>query len=1184
MSADTVTPPPAPPQLPPVTPSAPTAPTAPPVSHRRRWFRRFLPLLTLLVVSAWFLPAIVANTGLRNHLARRALADLHGSVDVGGASLGWFAPLELRDVTLKDEAGRTVVSVPKITTQKSLLDLARNPADPGEITLEGPTIALVCEKNATNLETALAEYLKDDGRPARPTRVPVAVRVSGGQLTLTDAENGKTTSVENLAATVSAPANRSEPVAVAFTSATGGVSAELVLGDAGSAKLVSTGLALDTFAPLLKRLDPNLSLAGAVTTDLQLSWGKDATGRPRFAVAGTAGAKQLVVSAPWLNGDTLRLDSAELPLNVEVTGSSVSVQRFDLACDVGTVSIAGTFDPNEPTEQLLMRPGVTARASIELSRLAAKVPKLLRVKGGTELREGKVALTLTSQADPSGVVWQGHILTSAIRAVRDGKVIHWEQPLHVEFTGRYASGQVPTFDKFVCTSDFIAVNAKTTPETVQAAATVLLNRLGERLAEFLDLGGATLAGEATVQLVGRREPTGAFKAEGAVVLKDFAITDHNGRGLKEPALTLKLKATGRAPASGPVQLATASVGLSADGDELNLTLLEPVADVRALASGAVDLTVRGDLTRWKARIAAVTAVPAYEMGGTAVVSGKARFAADRITVERLTVGLTNAKFRGAGVFIDEPILNATGDFTLVRSTGVATVAALTLNSAPLSVTNGTLTFELKTDLAVSGDGQCVTDLNRLGATLKLYADPRGPDAFYGRGAGPVRFRYAGDVTTFAATLDVTNFAYGPKEKLVWAEPALRLEANGNYADSADAVTLTVARAERPGLALDAKGQLARITTTQDLNFSGSLRYDWAKLTPLAREFLGATFNATGTGTRALALSGQLAPATAPPAAPPGGIVLRAPGELAGAAAPSVLVGLRGEAALGWDTLKAHGFDVGTGELKTSLARGVLTVAPVTATFGGGKVTLAPTVKLDPAPGVLTLAKGPVVEHAKLTPQATSGALGYALPAFANATQAEGELSATIDDNRIPLADATQATLKGTLVIHKAQVGAGPVVAELAKLLGANTTTMTLATDTAVPVQVANARVYHQNFAFKISGTTLHTSGSVGFDNTLDLVIDVPLPKDLPALKNNPLLMKAVAGKVIKVPVKGTLTKPMIDAKAFESAVVALARQGAKDAGKDALDKELNKLFPGAVPGTNPKSGGSPFPLPFGKNP
>src|SRR5439155_18264205 len=121
----------------------------------------------------------------------------------------------------------------------------------------------------------------------------------------------------------------------------------------------------------------------------------------------------------------------------------------------------------------------------------------------------------------------------------------------------------------------------------------------------------------------------------------------------------------------------------------------------------------------------------------------------------------------------------------------ATITKMTLNSAPLSVTNGTLTFEPQANgvVFVSGNGQCVTDLNRLGASVKLYADARGPDALYGRGVGPLRFRAVGDVTSFGGTLDVTDFAYGPKEKLVWAEPVLKLEADGDYRDSTDAVTL-----------------------------------------------------------------------------------------------------------------------------------------------------------------------------------------------------------------------------------------------------------------------------------------------------------------------------------------------------------------------------------------------------------
>lgn len=1180
MSADTVTPPP-------VSPPAPLPATTAPVPRRRRWLKRLLPLLTLVVLGVWFAPVVVAKTDLRNHFARKALADVRGSVEVGSASLGWFSPVELRDVTIKDESGRTILNVPKITSQKTLLDLARNQAEPGEFTIESPTVAVVCEKNTTNIETAFAEYLKDAGKPAGPTRTPVSIRVSGGKLTLTDAESNKTTSVEDIAAHVNIPANRAEPITANLTSTTGNLNADISLGDSGSAKITSANFPLDTFAPLLKRADPGLTLAGSFSSDLRLTWSKDS-----LTINGTASAKQLAISAPELNGDTLRFDSAELPLEVELVGRVVRVRKFDLTCDVGNISAVGNFDPNESVEKLLSQPGVVLNANVEIAKLAAKLPKLLRVKDGTELREGKLEAKLASRADAGGVVWEGRMNTSAIKAVRDGKPINWDQPLNIEFAGRYTNGQLPTFDKLICTSDFIAVNAKTTPETIQAAANVYLHQLGSRLSQFIDLGGITLDGEASAQLVGRREPDGSFRLDGAAEMKNFAFTNREGKGLKEPALKLQISATGKAPTNSQVELKTATLSISGNGDELYVSLLEPVTDVKQLASGSADVRIKGDVARWKSRVAAFVKIPAYQMSGSIVAGGKAKFASEQITIDRLTVGLTNPKFRGAGLNIDEPAMNAVGDFTLTRATSTASITKLTINSAPLSVTNGTLTFEVPKDGAVivSGNGQCVSDLNRLGATLKLYVDPRGAEGMHGRGVGPVRFKYAGDVTTFDGKLDVANFAYGPKEKPVWSEPTLHLEADGSYTDSTDSVAFTRAKVEQPGLALDVNGLVKNVTTTQDVNFTGKLTYDWAKQTPLMREFIGGNFTATGKGTRDIALSGQLGSSTAIASLEPkrgGSITLKTPGSASPvpkATGPSVFATMNGEAAVGWDSLAAYGFDVGAGELRAKMTRGVLAVTPIQATFGGGKITLAPTVKLDSAPGELTLAKGPVIERAKLTPQATAGALGYALPAIANSAQAEGEISASIDDNRIPLDDFTRANIKGTLVIHKATIGATPVVAEVAKLLGANSTTMTLANESVVPVQVANGRVHHQNFAFRISGTTLHTTGSVGFDNTLDMVMDVPLPKELPALKNNPILQKAVAGKIVKVPVKGTLSKPLIDPKGFENAVIALARESAKEVGKDLLDKELQKLFPGMPgpgSGTNPKL---PFPLPFGKKP
>ncbi|MFM8272098.1 MAG: hypothetical protein ACKODX_07145, partial [Gemmata sp.] len=548
MSADTVTPP----------PLASQRPTVPATSKgRRRWLYRLLPVPAMLALVVWFAPVVVAKTGLRNRVAREALANVRGSVEIGGASLGWLSPVELRDVVVKDASGRALLAAPKISSGKTLLALARERADPGEFTVENPRLAVVFEKGTTNIEGALEEYLKDSTPPS-PARTPVRLTVTGGTLTVHDADDGRRASIEGIAAKVSVPANRAEPVALHVTAGTGGIDVEASVGESGSAKVRTSGLALDTFAPLVKRFSPGTSVEAVATADVCLTWGKDAQGRPTATVAGTASATRLSVAAPALNGDRLAFDSVALPLDLQLAGRSLCVRRFDLTCDVGSVSVAGTFDPDEDAEHLLARAGLSVNADIEVATLADKLPRLLRLKAGTELREGKIVVRLSSKADPAGTVWEGKVDTSALRATRDGTPVAWEQPLHVEFLGRYAEGRQPTFDKLVCTSDFIALNARVTPDTVQAAANINLNKLRARLADFVNLGDVVLDGEAAASLVGQRHPDGTFRAEATVALKNFKALDHNGRGLTEPALRVHLAATGKAPDGALVRLDTAS--------------------------------------------------------------------------------------------------------------------------------------------------------------------------------------------------------------------------------------------------------------------------------------------------------------------------------------------------------------------------------------------------------------------------------------------------------------------------------------------------------------------------------------------------------------------------------------------------------------------------------------------------
>jgi hypothetical protein len=1088
-----------------------------------------LGLLVLLAVGVWFAPAVAARTGLPARLVRSAAADLRGSVEVGGASLGWFAPVELRDVVVKDRRGRTILTVPKVTSSKTLFALIRNRADLGEFAIDRPAANVVCEHDTTNLQDALGKYLKDDGQPSAPTRPAVVVKVKDGTLTVRDGD--RVTGADSITATVTVPASRAEPITAKLTAGSpGNLDADLSIGEHGTAKVVATGFPLDALAPVVRRLRPGLSVGGSLTADVSAAWGKDDQGRTTARADGTVAGRDLDIAGPWFKGDRLRLAAADLPVKAELTGSALRVERAELACDLGTASAAGTWDLGGQLDDVFDRAGLTAAADIDLAKLAARLPHLLRLRPGTEVREGKLTAKLTSRATPAGTAWDGFVRTSSLKAVRDGKPVEWAEPLAVEFTGRLPAGHLPTFDTFVCRSDFLAVNAQGSAESFRAAANVYLDRLSARLGEFVDLHGVRLAGEASAWVIAGRSPAGAFKLDAGADLKDFAFADGGRHTLAEEALSLKASAAGTWAKGGPVRLDAGSVTLTAGADGFEAKLVEPVPDARQFAAGKLSAKLSGDLGRWAGRVRSFAPVPKhYVFGGSATASGTVRLGPRVVAVDRLLVSVEQARFRGAGLDIDEPHLNAAGDLTVNLRTGVADLTGARLTSAPLSVTGGKFTLEglSGNDPAVSGSGQAVSDLARLGRALRL------ADGLRGRAAGPARFRWQGDTTTFAGTLDLKDFAYGDPARTGLSEKVARLDLDGRYDLTPDRLTVNRAKFDRPGIGVLTRGTLAKFDAAQDVALEGTLDYDLAALTPELRQAVGGNFQASGKGSRPFSLSGSLATGK-----------------------------LTAEGGLGWDALKAYGFDVGRGGLTARLADGRGTISPISATFGGGRITLTPTVRLDTPTAEVSFAPGKVVDKATLTPAACAGAVGYALPAIDNAAHAEGQVSLVLGDNRVPLADFSKASMRGQLLLHKATVGAGPVMSEVFRLLGQPSARMTLANEVPVPVAVENGRVYHENLALTVNGYTVKTTGSVGLDGSLGMFVDVPIPGTFPGLKNNPALKKVVEGKIIKVPVGGTLARPAVDPTGFQRAVADLARGAARDIGRDLLNQELDKLFPG----------------------
>ena len=182
----------------------------------------------------------------------------------------------------------------------------------------------------------------------------------------------------------------------------------------------------------------------------------------------------------------------------------------------------------------------------------------------------------------------------------------------------------------------------------------------------------------------------------------------------------------------------------------------------------------------------------------------------------------------------------------------------------------------------------------------------------------------------------------------------------------------------------------------------------------------------------------------------------------------------------------------------------------------------------------SLAPVTLLDHARLDPSVAAGVLAYAAPILADATRTGGEFSLVIEEARWPAGRGEEATVSGMLTLHKVDVGPGPLVEGLVRVLPGRLPappTIRVAEASQVQFRQANRRVWHEGLAFGIplaeSGERLdiESAGSVGLDDrSLDLTLSLPIPADLP--QERPLLA-AIAGKTLRLRVAGNLDEPQL---------------------------------------------------------
>jgi translocation and assembly module TamB len=1115
-------------------------------SSRGKWKRRFLAAFLVLAATIVLSPLLVAHTPLRNWLLARALPQLQGDIRIGGASLWWFSAPAVTDLEVRDLDGRTLLRIPRIETDKSLVRLLCHPLDLGEIRLTQPAVHVVCSRQGSNLETTLAYWLRLKDVPSDSPLVldGIAFRavVDGASVVLEDGEGGRSWSLDPLNLTVEVTQNRRELSrielnATARSSHREGrvraeISAHLVEGNGGPPRPRAEGvvqaddLPLDALEPFLRRIEPNLRLAGWLSADLQLQPVGE-QGGPDLLAQGKVSIQALSASDTLMGEDVLRLARVDAPCRVLLDGSRLNIEQMEIQSEVGKVNLAGTIDLAKESRGAVLQPGQRLDAELNLVRLAELLPDALHLTKDTRIQSGMLSLHLHSSQRGESLLWEGNVHTSDLEGLYQGQRIVWKEPFALVLTAHQDTlDSLPMLESFRCDSDFLRLEMSGSLEEWTARGTFNLGRLSEHLAGFVELGSLRVQGEGTVRASMRRNARDGSRLETDVRFGQFNLTD-GSRSWREDSITVHFDLIGTLGSNNRIQAGALHVLAGTDG--IDLDLMEPIADLHSFRSARTRLRVSGDLARWRGRVASLTGL--FE-GATATgqfdVDARLRYEAEALQLEDIKVTGRDVRLHGLGLNVDESSLDFTtsGRWLPQRDALELQHTRLSCPTVTLQTPAGTVSvdnvgaWQITAAATVQGDAARLCRL--LGAT-----EPLG-----GALTGRIDLRPDDGKQIAQLDLNVQNLFFGPPNAPTWRESRVNLIGQIVYDVVKDSLRISQLHADTSWAGWDAAGEIVALQTDMELSLDGKLALDLEKLDSQLRPYLGPGVKLTGREVRPFHLAGPLAGSQG-----------------------NLLTRLHGDAALGWQTLQALGCQIGPVEARGTLTSGSFRAAPIEATLNRGRLHLEPALRLDPLPVEVTLAKGRVLDHARLSPMACASAVGYAAPVLAGVAEADGDISVDLQSGRIPLADPAKAEVAGWLTLHSAQVSGSPLVQELSVLLK-GPATLTLAKDNVVPFRLVEGRVYHNGLELRFPELTIRTSGSVGLDGSLALTAEMPVP---PKWLGNSKLAKSVLGnQTIRLPIGGTLEKPKIDEQALRNAMSRFVRDTAEKTLRQEIDNNLKK--------------------------
>lgn len=1235
----------------------------PPRPKRKKWPLVLLMLLTVLVL----LPNLIGWLGLQQRAINVALTHFNGRVSVEHVSLGWFQPIKLTNVTAVDSQGAPLFEVATATTSKPLYHflISNNYGEfnvqsptahlqlrPGGSNLEDAIAHYLQPTGPTPVDN------NPVATPAQPLP-QMTINIVDGTAHVSSTSEARTWQIDQLnlvaeTSTESAPLMidaqcriatsttdpeqppRTETGEIAFVSHIDSGS-EILNFNAADLRLEMQDLPMSFAAPLLQRLIGPTVTTGRINGKIQSSY--SAASNSVAMQVEQLNLREFAIVAPQLIGqDQFSLQHVTANGVIEASPNLVSAQQFNLQSDVGSLKAEGSLDLNQVTAlatrgQLLETP-FEMHGEVDLAALIGMLPSTFQLHQDLTINSGTVTFQAASQNNVEGRRLVVNLDTANLNAKRGQQNIVWAKPLRLFGTVKEVEGRL-ALEEVNCVSDFLNIRGNANLKTASFVAQGDLQKLMEQVSQFVDLQNAKLAGT----LDGRfgwqmvdSEPPGSPQAGGTdnlpIQIGGSFVVDNPVIELpgmprwQQPQMSIKLSGSGQSQSGGKLRLEQGGVQIDIGTEQLLATLAQPVVDAFTNQIWNTNCQMTGSMAGWVGHIQNFVDLGNIRTEGDLNLICSASLNPKNIQFSGIEYAVQQLAFDGYGMKIREAKTQGAGAAVYDLTTGSILFPELTVNSSSITARGQQVQFSFPSNMRADGTVSFRADVNKVADWYEL--SPTSDHLFwFGSWEGTAQLvsnengigaRVNSTVSDLVAAMQRQpqmaegnaqgQFRQASSTQTGWQEilreSKVGISGDFTLGNDFNALGFQNFLLDSSILKANANGSLTDLAGKMVADIKGVWLHDWQKVNLLLASHTGDLIKFAGQRQHQFVIAGPIFETT--PTQP-------------GQPEPWISPSLKASATFGWDQGQILNLPVGKSDLAVNLSQSIGFVETKGIPFAGGLIQFAPQIDLRGEAPAITMGQTRVINNVTLQPSTARQWLRFVAPLAADATSAQGNFSVDVGGANIPLFDPLKMEARGAIRLSNVVIGAGPTaqqllatVTQLRAILKPGSSEQNLNTwlqleDQTVPVLVREGRIFHENLRFRHKDLTIQTRGSVGLDQSLNMVAQIPIADDWIAGKD---FLSSLRGKFISIPIGGTVSNPILD----KSAIQNLSRELVRDAAGNALNKaigdqltpkmnqfqdqlnnkigdELNKLqgklgdgiFPNQPNGSNP--GGQPTQDPLG---